>query len=736
MDDQVARTVGRYEVLDELGRGGMATVYLARQLDLDRLVALKELSALRQADHAFTARFLRESRLAGSLSHPNIVTVHDYFENEGTPYIAMEYVTGGSLRPHIGRLSLTQAAGVLDGMLSALDHAEHHRVVHRDLKPENVMVTAQGAVKITDFGIAKATGNATTSSFVTVAGTTVGTPNYMSPEQAMGRDVGPQTDLYSLGVIAFELFVGHVPFFDTDEPMAVLMRQVSDPIPPPRELNPEIDPGISDWIEGLLVKDPKRRTQSAAEASDRLEEIVIDLVGPRWRRSAPIVPAFERPPDAPPGPHTPPPTTAPRPPLMPTWEAPNWGPGASEAPTHRLGGAEDRALRPTMMPEPPTRRMDPPPRHANGVRSTAVKLALVLLATLALLAAALGRGSGSDPGAAGGQEIAPPAKTLTGSAMSIRVPAGWRRARPAPELGMPISRPMAGAFRGRVDGLLVEFGLVKGAQAANSTLLPASLLTSTGHTIESPPPRKPVRLPDQSLQAWRYEGLRPVGSTRDLTVFAVPTSAGVATVACAMPPGRASALAGQCDAIAGTLTLRTGTPYPIGASSGYADALNETIGNLKQTTQVQQSGLQNAQTLAGQGAAAGALASAYSQAASALARLQLSPADSAANARLVHALRAAARAYRNAARAAKGGSPDSYRAASAAIPLATARVNSALAGIRGAGYEPAGQGGAGGSPGGGSQGGGSQGGGSSGGEPRSDVGDSRSDDPSDDSEDP
>jgi serine/threonine protein kinase len=119
--NQLARTVGRYEILEELGRGGMATVYLARQTDLHRLVALKELSAFRQADPAFTQRFLRESRLAGSLSHPNIVTVYDYFEDEGVPYIAMEYVERGSLRPYIGHMSLTQAAGVLEGILSALE---------------------------------------------------------------------------------------------------------------------------------------------------------------------------------------------------------------------------------------------------------------------------------------------------------------------------------------------------------------------------------------------------------------------------------------------------------------------------------------------------------------------------------------------------------------------------------------------------------------------------------------
>jgi serine/threonine protein kinase len=736
-------TVGRYEVLDELGRGGMATVYLARQLDLDRLVALKELSAPRQDDPAFTARFLRESRLAGSLSHPNIVTVYDYFESEGTPYIAMEYVPGGSLRPHIGHLSLTQVAGVLDGMLSALDYAEQHHVVHRDLKPENVMISAQGLAKITDFGIAKATGKAGTASFVTMAGTTVGTPNYIAPEQAMGQAVGPWTDLYSLGVIAFELFVGYVPFYDTDEPMAVLMRQVNDPIPPARSLNPEVDPAISDWIERLLVKNPDKRMRAAAAASDELEEIVIRLAGPRWRRSAPLVAASDRSPDAPAGPATPPPTQAARPPLMPTWEVPNWPP-ASDAPTHRLDEHDERAV--TVMPSRPTVRMNEPGGRKGGTRSTAVKLALVVLATLALLAAAFGGPGGSSGGGTGGQ-IAVPVATVRGPAMSLRVPAGWRRARPAPALGLPLSHAVAAAPAGRANGPLVEFGLIRGRRAANSTLLPAALLASTGKTADSPPPRKPVQLPAQSLQAWRYGHLRPVGSTRDLTVYSVPTSAGVATVVCAVPPSQARALAGQCDAIAGTLRLETARPYPIGASSGYASALNATIGNLQQTADAAEAGLQSAQTLAGQGAAARALASDYGEAASALARLRLSPADRAANARLVGALRDAAAAYQNAARAAAAQSPDRYRAASAAIPLATARVNAALAGIRAAGYTPEGQSGAAGGQSAangdstGDAGSGDARSGDGGGDGESDdegddVGDSRSDDPSDDSAEP
>ena len=281
------RAVGRYELVRELGRGGTATVYLARQTDLNRVVALKELSALPVSDPSTARRFVRESRLAGSLNHPNIVTVHDFFEDHGTPYIAMEYLERGSLRPLVdAQLTFAEVAGVLDGMLAGLSHAHEHGIVHRDIKPENLMITADGRVKIADFGIAKVVDEALAGTMLTAKGTTIGTPTYMAPEQAMGQGIGPWTDLYAVGVIAFELLAGRPPFETSGTPMAILLRHVNEPPLTLSSVKPAVDARLSEWIERLLEKEPEERQDSAATAWLALEEIVLDRLGPRWRRTA------------------------------------------------------------------------------------------------------------------------------------------------------------------------------------------------------------------------------------------------------------------------------------------------------------------------------------------------------------------------------------------------------------------------------------------------------------------
>ena len=224
--------------------------------------------------------------MAGSLSHTNIVTVYDYLTHEGTPYIAMEYLARGSLRPYVGKLSLAQLGGVLEGLLAGLARAHAAGIVHRDLKPENLLVADDGRIKIADFGIATATDELQYATRITATGTTIGTPEYMAPEQAMGKEVGPATDLYSVGMIALELVTGRLPFAAGDSQIEVLMQQVKQPTPPARELDPRVDPEVSDWIERLVVKDPAQRTPSATQAWDELEEVLIARLGPRWRRAA------------------------------------------------------------------------------------------------------------------------------------------------------------------------------------------------------------------------------------------------------------------------------------------------------------------------------------------------------------------------------------------------------------------------------------------------------------------
>src|SRR5579875_1722596 len=300
VEEAPLRRVGRYDLLEVIGRGGAAVVYLARQTDLQRYVALKELAPFHAADVTFAERFVEEGRLAGALNHANIVTIHEFFEADGVPYIAMEYLPYGSLRQHIETLSLAQIAGVLEGVLAGLSQGGAHGVVHRDLKPENLLVSVDGRVKIADFGVARALNNARTRAVVTVSGTTIGTPAYMAPEQALGEDLTPACDLYSLGVIAWEMFAGTTPFAQTDTPVAVLYRHVHEDVPLVRSANPDVDERIERWIARMLAKDPADRFATADEAWFTLEDAILELLGPRWRRDARLVvddtPTVERPP--------------------------------------------------------------------------------------------------------------------------------------------------------------------------------------------------------------------------------------------------------------------------------------------------------------------------------------------------------------------------------------------------------------------------------------------------------
>ena len=277
-----ATSLDRYEIVREIGRGANAVVYLARHSALDKLVALKELVRIEVGDETAATRFLREAQLAARLTHPNIVTVYDYFEHDGTPYIAMEHLERGSLRPFVGRLTLAEIFNVLEGLLAALACADRHGVVHRDLKPENLMLTDDGQIKIADFGIAKASASATSN--LTRTGLVVGAPAYMAPEQASGKETGSAADLYSAGIIAYELVTGTVPYSGAD-PVSILWRHVHEPLPALSLRKPDVDSRLACWIERLVEKNPSRRP-AAREALDELRAIRDEVL----ERPRPVLP--------------------------------------------------------------------------------------------------------------------------------------------------------------------------------------------------------------------------------------------------------------------------------------------------------------------------------------------------------------------------------------------------------------------------------------------------------------
>ncbi|MDQ5813509.1 MAG: protein kinase, partial [Actinomycetota bacterium] len=267
------RTVvdSRYTLVEPLGSGGMAEVYLARDEVLDRAVALKILRGQYADDEEFVERFRREAQSAAGLSHPNIVSIYDRGRSEdGAYYIAMEYVPRGTLKDRISRdgaLEPGVAAGAALQIADALQAAHESGVIHRDIKPQNVLITKTGDIKVTDFGIARAT-----SSPLTATSAVLGTAGYMSPEQAMGEPVGQGSDLYSLGVVLYEMLTGDIPF-RAESPIAQAMMHVNERPRSPREVNPEVPEPLDALTLKLLAKDPEDRYPSATALANDLERI-------------------------------------------------------------------------------------------------------------------------------------------------------------------------------------------------------------------------------------------------------------------------------------------------------------------------------------------------------------------------------------------------------------------------------------------------------------------------------
>jgi serine/threonine-protein kinase len=260
---------GRYEIEEVVGSGGMATVYRAHDRLLERRVALKILHEHFVRDADAVERFQREARSVAQLAHPNIVTVIDRGEDDGRPYIVFEYVEGENLKQHLARRGALPAPEALDLALQvalALEAAHDRGVVHRDVKPQNVILAEEGRAKVTDFGIARARDTGA----ITVTGTVMGTSDYIPPEQAQGEPAGEQGDVYSLGVVLYELLTGEVPY-EAENPVAVAMRHVHDPVPSARERRPDVPPRVDAIVRRALAKDPDQRYASMSDLIADLE---------------------------------------------------------------------------------------------------------------------------------------------------------------------------------------------------------------------------------------------------------------------------------------------------------------------------------------------------------------------------------------------------------------------------------------------------------------------------------
>ena len=259
----------RYQIIKTLGEGGMANVYLAHDTILDRNVAVKVLRGDLASDEKFVRRFQREALSASSLSHPNIVEMYDVGEDDGQYYIVMEYVDGKTLKQVLksrGHLSITEVVDIMLQLTDGMAHAHDAYIIHRDIKPQNIMILSNGMIKITDFGVA----TALNSTQLTQTNSVMGTVHYLPPEQAQGKGSTIKSDIYSMGIMMYELLTGLVPY-KGDNAVEIALKHLKEPLPSVRKTNPAIPQSIENVIIRATAKNPKNRYTDAREMHEDLK---------------------------------------------------------------------------------------------------------------------------------------------------------------------------------------------------------------------------------------------------------------------------------------------------------------------------------------------------------------------------------------------------------------------------------------------------------------------------------
>ena len=272
MEDLTGKQLGQFRIVAPLGEGGMASVYKAYQSNMDRYVAIKILPRHYASDPNFIHRFAREAKVIAGLEHPNILPVYDFGAEEGYTYLVMRLVETGTLSGLLqGQpMDLAEVEALITQIADALDYAHAHGVIHRDVKPSNVLIDSLGRCLLTDFGLAKVL---LSVSMFTSSGTFLGTPKYASPEQCLGKELDQRSDIYSLGVILYEMATGRPPF-DAETPMGIVVKHIHDPLPMPRKINPALPEAVERVILKALAKEPGDRYASAGELAKALKTAI------------------------------------------------------------------------------------------------------------------------------------------------------------------------------------------------------------------------------------------------------------------------------------------------------------------------------------------------------------------------------------------------------------------------------------------------------------------------------
>ena len=624
--------VAGYRVDSLLGEGGMGAVYSATQLSLNRTVALKVLSSEFGEDSGFRERFRREGLLQAALDHPHIVTVYEAGETEHGLFLAMRLVRGPTLKELIltDALDTDRSVAILSTVADALDSAHEVGLIHRDVKPQNILVGARDHAYLADFGLTKGTGEGR----LTETGQFIGTIDYVAPEQVQGIESTARSDVYALTGVLYECLTREVPFPRTSE-AAVLYAHISDPPPKLTEKRSDLPAAIDDVIATGMAKQPEDRYATPSE-------LVAAAATALGREAA-----------------------APRPSTK--------GTAPSATPEVAGAGASTRLAGTPTAPAGVRGGATAPAGAvpADGVaaeRDGGVPFALVAgiaVVALAILGFVLGSG-GSDEGSVDF------ANSASAGSMGLSFPSDWESVSQSPQTpGMRMAEPIVlfSGDEGRLEGGMVG--------ATGPTLLPASFRAR----LSGQPEGDPVALGD--LDALRYEGLQPKGANRPVTVYAVPTTEGVATITCSA--SAASAL-DECEAMATTLELSGAKPFPLGPDDAYAESLAGVFEELDSESAAGETALREAETQDGQGAAATRLARAYAKAAAALADVEVSPRDAQANAAMVAALRTTGRAYKRMGAAARAGDGQAYTAYSGAVERGGKRLERAQGQLEALGY--------------------------------------------------